>query len=156
MNNGFGQLVLFIILLILVIGGPLYFKNQQIRQEQEERAKLEALQAEQDRHQAIEDAIIKYTLKHDGNPATASMTITLSGSGLDQDKDELTFRWEQIKGKEVKIDNPTAAKTSFEAGPGEYTFRLIVTDPYGEMATTEQTYRITAEPNTPPEAAIGE
>jgi hypothetical protein len=155
MNNGFGQLIAFLLLLALALGGPIYLKDQKAQKEQEDRATQEALKAEEAKLQAIEDAIIKSTITHDGDPETASMTIALIGSGTDSDeKDELTYKWEQTGGSEVTINRPESPSTSFEAGPGEYTFQLTVTDPYGATSSSQQTYRISEEPNSGPEANI--
>ena len=84
------------------------------------------------------------------------MAISLNGNGLDSDGDNLTYKWGQIGGSEVTIDNPESPSTSFEAGPGEYTFQLTVTDPYGATSSSQQTYRISEETNSDPEANITE
>ena len=156
MNNGFGQLIAFLLLLVLVIGGPIYLKDQKAQKEHEDRATQEALKAEEANLQAIEDDIIKNEIEHDGDPETASMTISLNGDGIDSDGDKLTYKWEQTGGSEVTIDNPESPSNSFEAGPGEYTFQLTVTDPYGATSSSQQTYRISEEPNSGPEANINE
>ena len=156
MNNGFGQLIAFLLLLVLVIGGPIYLKDQKAQEEHEDRATQEALKAEEANLQAIEDDIIKNEIEHDGDPETASMTISLNGDGFDSDGDKLTYKWEQTGGSEVTIDNPESPSNSFEAGPGEYTFQLTVTDPYGATSSSQQTYRISEEPNSGPEANINE
>ena len=156
MNNGFSQLIAFLLLLVLAVGGPIYLKDQKAQKEQEDRATQGALKAEEAKLQAIEDAIIKNEIDHDGDPETASMAISLNGNGLDSDDDNLTYKWEQIAGSEVTIDNPESPSTSFEAGPGEYTFQLTVTDPYGATSSSQQTYRISEETNSDPEANITE
>ena len=156
MNNGFSQLIAFLLLLVLAVGGPIYLKDQKAQKEQEDRATQEALKAEEVKLQAIEDAIIKNNIDHDGDPETASMAISLNGNGLDSDGDNLTYKWEQIGGNTVSIDNPESPSTSFEAGPGEYTFQLTVTDPYGATSSSQQTYRISEETNSDPEANITE
>ena len=156
MNNGFSQLIAFLLLLVLAVGGPIYLKDQKAQKEQEDRATQEALKAEDAKLQAIEDAIIKNNIDHDGDPETASMAISLNGNGLDSDGDNLTYKWGQIGGSEVTIDNPESPSTSFEAGPGEYTFQLTVTDPYGATSSNQQTYRISEETNSDPEANITE
>ena len=156
MNNGFSQLIAFLLLLVLAIGGPIYLKDQKAQKEQEDRATQGALKAEEAKLQAIEDAIYKNKIVHDGDPETASMAISLNGNGLDSDDDNLTYKWEQIAGSEVTIDNPESPSTSFEAGPGEYTFQLTVTDPYGATSSNQQTYRISEETNSYPEANITE
>jgi|TARA_B100002003_G_scaffold102886_1_gene95622 Na+-transporting methylmalonyl-CoA/oxaloacetate decarboxylase gamma subunit len=156
MNNGFGQLIAFLLLLVLAVGGPIYLKDQKAQKEQEDRATQEALKAEEAKLQAIEDAIIKHTIEHDEDPETASMPIELKGSGFDNDGDELTYKWEQTGGNDVTIADAEAASTSFEAGPGEYSFQLTVTDPYDATSSTQQTYRISEEPNSGPEANISE
>ncbi|MDP6568513.1 MAG: PKD domain-containing protein [Candidatus Marinimicrobia bacterium] len=156
MNNGFGQLIAFLLLLVLAVGGPIYLKDQKAQKEQEDRATQEALKAEEAKLQAIDDAIIKNEIEHDGDPETASMTISLNGGGFDSDGDKLTYKWEQTGGSEVTIDNPESPSNSFEAGPGEYTFQLTVTDPYGATSSSQQTYRISEEPNSGPEANISE
>ena len=156
MNNGFGQLIAFILLLVLSIGGRIHLIDQKAQKEQRYRATQEALKAEEAELQAIEDAIIKNEIEHDGDPETASMTISLNGGGFDSDGDKLTYKWEQTGGSEVTIDNPESPSNSFEAGPGEYTFQLTVTDPYGATSSSQQTYRISEEPNSGPEANISE
>ena len=156
MNNGFSQLIAFLLLLVLAVGGPIYLKDQKAQKEQEDRATQGALKAEEAKLQAIEDAIIKNEIDHDGDPETASMAISLNGNGLDSDGDNLTYKWGQIGGSEVTIDNPESPSTSFEAGPGEYTFQLTVTDPYGATSSNQQTYRISEETNSDPEANITE
>ena len=156
MNNGFSQLIAFLLLLVLAIGGPIYLKDQKAQKEQEDRATQEALKAEGSKLQVIEDAIIKNNIDHDGDPETASMAISLNGNGLDSDGDNLTYKWEQIAGSEVTIDNPESPSTSFEAGPGEYTFQFTVADPYGATSSSQQTYRISEETNSDPEANITE
>jgi len=156
MNNGFSQLIAFLLLLVLAIGGPIYLKDQKAQKEQEDRATQGALKAEEAKLQAIEDAIIKNEIDHDGDPETASMAISLNGNGLDSDGDNLTYKWEQIGGNTVSIDNPESDSTSFGAGPGEYTFKLTVTDSYGVTSSTQQTYSIGKEPNSGPEANITE
>jgi hypothetical protein len=156
MNNGFSQLIAFLLLLVLAIGGPIYLKDQKAQKEQEDRATQGALKAEEAKLQAIEDAIYKNKIVHDGDPETASMAISLNGNGLDSDDDNLTYKWEQIAGSEVTIDNPESPSTSFEAGPGEYTFQFTVADPYGATSSSQQTYRISEETNSDPEANITE
>ena len=156
MNNSFSQLIAFLLLLVLAVGGPIYLKDQKTQKEQEDRATQEALKAEEAKLQAIEDAIIKNKIDHDGDPETASMAISLNGNGLDSDGDNLTYKWEQLGGNEVTIDNPESPSTSFEAGPGEYTFQLTVIDPYGATSSSQQTYRIGEETNSDPEANITE
>ena len=156
MNNGFSQLIAFLLLLVLAVGGPIYLKDQKAQKEHEDRATQEALKAEEAKLQAIEDAIIKNKIDLDGDPETASMAISLNGNGLDSDGDNLTYKWGQIGGSEVTIDNPESPSTSFEAGPGEYTFQLTVTDPYGATSSSQQTYRISEETNSDPEANITE
>ena len=157
MNNGFSQLIAFLLLLVLAIGGPIYLKDQKAQKEQEDRATQGALKAEEAKLQAIEDAIIKNEIDHDGDPHTASMTIDLFGTGVDEDGDELTYKWTQLPtGSQVTILEDEAASTSFDAGPGEYTFQLTVTDSYGVTSSTQQTYSIGKEPNSGPEANITE
>ena len=156
MNNGFSQLIAFLLLLVLAIGGPIYLKDQKAQKEQEDRATQGALKAEEAKLQAIEDAIIKNEIDHDGDPKTASMAIFLNGNGFDSDGDNLNYKWEQIGGNTVTIDNLESDSTSFGAGPGEYTFQFTVTDPYGATSSSQQTYRISEETNSDPEANITE
>ncbi len=156
MNNSFGQLIAFLLLLVLTIGGPIYLKDLKAQKDQEDRATQEALEAEEAKQQAIEDAIIKSTIPHDGDPETTSMTIDLNGAGVDNDGDNLTYKWEQIGGSKVTIADTETASTTFGAGSGEYIFQLTVTDPYRATSTNQQTYRISEEPNSGPEANISE
>jgi hypothetical protein len=84
------------------------------------------------------------------------MAIFLNGNGFDSDGDNLNYKWEQIGGNTVTIDSSESESTSFEAGPGEYTFQFTVADPYGATSSSQQTYRISEETNSDPEANITE
>ncbi|MEO0575553.1 MAG: hypothetical protein AAF004_08820 [Pseudomonadota bacterium] len=69
-------------------------------------------------------------------------TVTLSGGATDDDPiGELTFAWTQTAGPVVTIDRPDAAVASFVApgvtGIASLTFRLTVTDAFGEVSVDE-------------------
>src|SRR5207248_11597722 len=68
-------------------------------------------------------------------------TITLNGSGsYDPLGLPLTYRWTQIGGPTVTINNPTAAVATFTAAEGQtYVFRLTVTNSEGLSATARTT-----------------
>lgn len=69
-------------------------------------------------------------------------TVTLSGTATDDDPvADLTFAWTQIAGPSVTIDRPDAAVATFVApgvsGIASLTFRLTVTDLFGEVSVDE-------------------
>lgn len=66
----------------------------------------------------------------------------------DPDGDKLQFNWQQISGKNVIVSTATTAKASFNANePGEYTFKVIVSD--GQLSSEAiQKVIVTQKPAT--------
>ncbi|MCS6912552.1 MAG: M36 family metallopeptidase [Myxococcota bacterium] len=81
-------------------------------------------------------------------------TVKLLGSGTDPDGDPIRFRWTQVSGEMVQLDDPTAAQPSFVAPHVEettvLTFALVVSD--GKLDSAPATVRITVDPMVPPAA----
>ena len=101
-----------------------------------------------------------YANSHPQNIVKAGDFVTLSGTGIDPDNDDLTIEWKQVSGEAVQLSSTTAAEPSFTAPEVEngkvkiLTFELSVTDPYG--ATDKDTIKITVMPrNQPPTADAG-
>jgi outer membrane protein OmpA-like peptidoglycan-associated protein len=76
-------------------------------------------------------------------------TITLNGSGsYDPLGLALTYKWQQIGGTNVTINNSTAAIANFTAGEGQtYVFRLTVTNTSGLSASARTTVSTITIPN---------
>lgn len=106
---------------------------------------------------AIED-IGQYSaiIDHDKDPKSEIYNLKLDASNsVDIDGDDLTYLWEQVDGHEkVELSDKDKALTYFKATPGIYTFRLTVTDAYGETASKLKVVSIGAEPNNRPIADI--
>ena len=95
-------------------------------------------------------------IEHDKDPKTENYNIKLdAGNSLDMDGDKLEYAWEQVDGHEkVELSDPNKKETYFTATPGIYTFRLTVTDAYGETASKLKVVSIGSEPNSGPMADI--
>lgn len=150
--------IITIIALVISVAGLGYLKVEQLeRQAQAEAAAIAQVQAaaEAEALAAAEVAKFHFTIPHDSRAETNDLQIFMNSfeSG-DADADSISFQWEQLDGAAVELDSSEGQLTSFSASPGEYTFRLTVTDSYGEQATEEATVAIKPEPNTKPAAII--
>ena len=66
--------------------------------------------------------------------------VTLNGSGTDPEGDSLTYRWSQVDGPTVSIDDPTSQSPSFDTSDvirssAIFKFQLAVFDGFGGSAT---------------------
>lgn len=77
--------------------------------------------------------------------AVGGTNVTLNGQGADSDG-EVSFRWEQVSGPSVNLDDPVAATTRFTApdlpAVTLLVFRLTVTDDDGATDSRELSVRI--------------
>ena len=75
--------------------------------------------------------------------------VTLDGSGTDQDGDALTYRWTQIDGPIIELDDATSQTPSFDTSSitrstGVLRFQLSVFDGFGGMARDTMIVKMTA------------
>ncbi len=102
---------------------------------------------------------IKVTVMPRNQPPTADAgpdqtaekgdAVTLEGDGSDPDGDSLNYRWSQIDGPIVTLDDPTSQSPSFDTGEmsrntGTLRFQLTVGDGYGGIARDSVTIKVTA------------
>lgn len=147
-----------IVALALSIAGLSYLKVQQIEQmvTAEEAAIAQAVQdsitaADAAAEAAREAAKIWFMVPHDSEPGTNEVDLVLDGSASrDSESDSLAFFWEQLGGSNIELSNTDSGSTTFTASPGEYTFRLTVTDSYGASTSEQATVAVMPEPNSPP------
>lgn len=76
--------------------------------------------------------------------------VRLQGDGFDPDGDPLLFRWSQLDGPIVTLDDPTSRSPSFDTSSitqssGTVRFQLTVSDGFGGLARDVVAVRITAE-----------
>lgn len=150
--------IITIACLVLSAAGLAYLKsNQMERMEADRLAQAEADAAAAAAAEAAEADAAKFhfVIPHDSDAASDSIRIIMTGdrSG-DPDADGIDFYWEQTGGNSLVLDSDTDSMTSFSATNGEYSFRLTVTDSYGQTASDEATVKIHAEPNAGPSAQI--
>ena len=147
-----------IVALALSIAGISYLKVEQLdRMAMAQEAA--AAQAVQDSiaaaEAAIEAAKVRFVVIHDSEPGTNEVDLILDGSASrDTESDSLAFYWEQLEGSSIELANTDSGSTTFTARPGEYTFRLTVTDTYGASSSEQTTVAIMPEPNSPPTPEI--
>ena len=149
------DMVLFLVILALSIGGPIYNKEVQYQKKQAylEQQRLERIQIMEKEKLEAEKA--RYTVEHDGNPKTSNIKVELDASeSVDFDGDALSFSWQQTNGPKVELKGLNKEVTSFVAGPGEYSFMLTVVDKYNGSSTKVVTVVISPEPNENPEAVV--
>lgn len=96
----------------------------------------------------------------DGGPGRAAFLgdqVILDGSASwDPDGDELTYRWEQLRGSPLTLDDPTAAQAGFCAAvTGIYQFQLVVSDGDIEGLPAEVWVTVTHPSNAAPVAKAG-
>ena len=106
----------------------------------------------------IEAAKIRFTIPHDKDVNTTDITVALDGSdSYDVEGDSLSYTWTQTSGNNVYLqytDDADGNTTNFSASPGEYTFKLTVSDSYGSSSSGEATVSVAEEPNSPPEVVV--
>ena len=103
----------------------------------------------------VEAAKIKFTIPHDKDAFTTDITVSLDGSGsFDSEGDSLSFYWDQTSGDLVYLESADNNTTTFRANPGEYTFKLTVSDSYGSSSSENTTVSVAQEPNSPPEVVV--
>ena len=103
----------------------------------------------------VEAAKIKFTIPHDNDAFTTDITVSLDGSeSFDSEGDSLSFYWDQISGDIVYLESFDNNTTTFRATPGEYTFKLTVSDSYGSSSSENTTISVAQEPNSPPEVVL--
>ena len=147
-----------IVALALSIAGISYLKVEQLdRMAMAKEAA--AAQAVQDSiaaaEAAIEAAKVRFVVIHDSEPGTNEVDLVLDGSASrDLESDSLAFYWEQLEGSSIELANTDSGSTTFTARPGEYTFRLTVTDTYGASSSEQTTVAVMPEPNSPPTPEI--
>lgn len=150
--------IITIIALVVCVAAFGYLKMEQMeRRAADEAAAVEAAELAQVEaaEAAIEASIVRFTVPHDSDAGTNDVQIYMNGiSSGDMDSDSLAFTWEQLDGTTVSLENTDGVMTSFTAAQGEYTFRLTVTDTYGDQASQEATVAVSPEPNHAPEVQI--
>ena len=147
-----------IVALALSIAGISYLKVEQL-DKMAMAQEAAAAQAVQDSiaaaEAAIEAAKVRFVVIHDSEPGTNEVDLVLDGSASrDTESDSLAFYWEQLEGSSIELANTDSGSTTFTARPGEYTFRLTVTDTYGASSSEQTTVAIMPEPNSPPTPEI--
>ncbi|PCJ80068.1 MAG: hypothetical protein COA49_09950 [Bacteroidetes bacterium] len=150
-----------IVLLVVSVAALSYLKTEQLdfyaaNAEASEAAAVEAAAVEA--AERIEAAKIKFTIPHDRDANTTDIVVALDGSdSFDLEGDSLFYAWSQTSGSDVYLqyeDDSNGNTATFVANPGEYTFKLTVSDAYGSSSSNETTIAVEAEPNSPPEAVV--
>ena len=150
--------IITIVALVISAAGLGYLKMAQLERSAAAEAAT-AVQAEAVAEAAVaaalEAAKYHFTIPHDSQAETNDLQIFMNGRASgDADADSISFQWEQMEGTSVDLEATDGQMTSFAAQPGEYTFRLTVTDSYGDQATEEATVAVKPEPNRKPAANI--
>lgn len=150
-----------IILLVASVAAVGYLKMEQLDLRASNEAKAVAAAVESaaaDAAELVEAAKIRFTIPHDRDVNTTDITVALDGSeSFDAEGDSLSYSWTQTSGNDVYLqyaDDAEGNTTNFRASPGEYTFKLTVSDAYGSSSTGETTVSVAEEPNSPPEVVV--
>jgi hypothetical protein len=154
-----------IILLVATVAAVGYLKMEQLDLDatNAENAAAEAVEtaaadAAAAAAELVEAAKIRFTIPHDRDVKTTDITVALDGSeSFDAEGDSLSYKWTQTSGNDVDLqyaDDADGNTTNFRASPGEYTFKLTVSDTYGSSTTGETTVSVAEEPNLPPEVVV--
>jgi len=150
-----------IVLLVASVAALGYLKMEQLdlrATNAEIAAALAVEAAEADAAELVEAAKIRFTIPHDRDVNTTDITVALDGSeSFDVEGDSLSYSWTQISGNDVYLqyaDDADGNTTNFRASPGEYTFKLTVSDAYGSSSSGETTVSVAEEPNSPPEVIV--
>ena len=150
-----------IVLLVASVAALGYLKMEQLdlrATNAEIAAALAVEAAEADAAELVEAAKIRFTIPHDRDVNTTDITVALDGSeSFDVEGDSLSYSWTQTSGNDVYLqyaDDANGNTTNFRASPGEYTFKLTVSDAYGSSSSGETTVSVAEEPNSPPEVIV--
>ena len=150
-----------IVLLVASVAAVGYLKMEQLdlRASNNEIAAVEAAEADAAAAaELVEAAKIRFTIPHDRDVNTTDITVGLDGSeSFDAEGDSLSYSWTQTSGNDVYLqyaDDADGNTTNFRASPGEYTFKLTVSDAYGSSSSGETTVSVAEEPNSPPEIVV--
>ncbi|MAU75886.1 MAG: hypothetical protein CL831_03315 [Crocinitomicaceae bacterium] len=150
-----------IILLVASVAAVGYLKMEQLDLRASNEAKAAAAAVESaaaDAAELVEAAKIRFTIPHDRDVNTTDITVALDGSeSFDAEGDSLSYSWTQTSGNDVYLqyaDDANGNTTNFRASPGEYTFKLTVSDAYGSSSSGETTVSVAEEPNSPPEVVV--
>ncbi len=150
-----------IVLLVASVAAVGYLKMEQLdlyatNAENVAAAAVESAAA--DAAELVEAAKIRFTIPHDRDVNTTDITVALDGSeSFDAEGDSLSYSWTQTSGNDVYLryaEDADGNTTNFRASPGEYTFKLTVSDAYGSSTTGETTVSVAEEPNLPPEVIV--
>ena len=134
-----------ILLAICVVGTGYFYMENMDRLVAEEAAAAEEVEA----------AKVRFTIPHDKDAFTTDITVSLDGSdSFDSEGDSLSFYWDQTSGDIVYLESVDNNTTSFTANPGEYTFKLTVSDSYGSSTSSNTSISVAQEPNSPPEVVV--
>jgi len=93
---------------------------------------------------------VEYTLNvkpvaNASGPAQAfkRSNVTLTGSGTDDDGDELTYRWTKLSGPAVSLSSPDMPGTGFTPEfSGTYVLTLVVSDPFADSPASSVTVTV--------------
>ena len=110
----------------------------------------------------VDESTSIYTIPHDGDPATNTITISLNASDfIDNDNDELAYVW-STSDSSLKLEYPddvtpeTNTTTSFTVGAGTYSVELMVTDSYDASNSMKKIFTVGPEKNTVPDLGVVE
>ena len=150
-----------IVLLVASVAALGYLKMEQLdlyASNAEIAATAAVESAAADAAELVEAAKIRFTIPHDRDVNTTDITVALDGSeSFDAEGDSLSYSWTQTSGDDVYLryaEDADGNTTNFRASPGEYTFKLTVSDAYGSSTTGETTVSVAEEPNLPPEVVV--
>ena len=150
-----------IVLLVASVAAVGYLKMEQLdlyATNAENAAAAAVESAAADGAELVEAAKIRFTIPHDRDVNTTDITVALDGSeSFDAEGDSLSYSWTQTSGNDVYLryaEDADGNTTNFRASPGEYTFKLTVSDAYGSSTTGETTVSVAEEPNLAPEVIV--
>ena len=150
-----------IVLLVASVAAVGYLKMEQLdlyATNAENAAAAAVESAAADAAELVEAAKIRFTIPHDRDVNTTDITVALDGSeSFDAEGDSISYSWTQTSGNDVYLryaEDADGNTTNFRASPGEYTFKLTVSDAYGSSTTGETTVSVAEEPNLPPEVVV--
>ena len=150
-----------IVLLVASVAALGYLKMEQLdlyASNAEIAAAAAVESAAADAAELVEAAKIRFTIPHDRDVNTTDITVALDGSeSFDAEGDSLSYSWTQTSGNDVYLryaEDADGNTTNFRASPGEYTFKLTVSDAYGSSTTGETTVSVAEEPNLAPEVIV--